>query len=106
MKQLKIVDFNLLGRFDESGVIGKFINSSKSVFLSESGTLLFEFEAFLLLLICSFGDVRTLKENSAYSTSFSPEIVSSPNSLSSSELSLVLVGKFFDAAALFWISSS
>lgn len=44
-----------------------------------------------LFRICSLGDVRTLKENSAYSTSFSPEIVSSPNSLSSSELSGILL---------------
>lgn len=44
----------------------------------------------LLCCTCSLGDVRTLSENSAYSTSFSPDIVSSPNSLSSSELSWIL----------------
>lgn len=45
--------------------------------------------ALVLFLICSLGDVRKFNENSAYSTSFSPDIGSSkPNSLSSSELSV------------------
>lgn len=44
-----------------------------------------------LCCTCSLGEVRTLSENSAYSTSFSPDIVSSPNSLSSSELSWILL---------------
>lgn len=45
----------------------------------------------LLCCTCSLGEVRTLSENSAYSTSFSPDIVSSPSSLSSSELSWILL---------------
>lgn len=44
--------------------------------------------------ICSLGEVRTLSENSAYSTSFSPEMPSSSDPFSSSELS-------FDRFALF-----
>lgn len=83
----------ILETFD-GAEIGNDIESSNSFKLTPQFVVdLMPFNRFAslaLLCTCSFGEVRRLNENSAYSTSFSPDIVSSPNSLSSSELSLIL----------------
>lgn len=83
MELLRIPDM-----FDGNVEIGNVIKSSNP--FATGGSFPFE----LLPLSTEFrwicpGDVRTFNENSAYSTSFSPDIVSctSSNSLSSSELS-------------------